>query len=464
MDSKKRLIVTSVISIILVSILMIGSTYSLFNSTDVDQEANVYKLGSLVVTVEDAGNVTLDVSRPISNQRIPTITPYRITVKNSGTVAYKFNVILEPTTATDEINHQFIMTKVGKLDPKQLSDCSNNIIKSDIILLPKTSVDIDVRVWISEAVQNTEINKSFSARLKIDGIAAYSTTDSIDNGALVANDVIASRFSYDNSKTGLNCSDVQCAIDTLAENVSGMISLGDYVSLTPTKSSYSTDTTMTGYTSSQTIYPKELNLWRVIKLNDDGTVEMISEHVSSVEVYFRGQTGYQNFVGYLNVLASQYENSTYTKGSRYFGYNGQTEYITDTSKFTNPAPWTCSTGESCNPTESQGGGDTLYTTDYDLVNTVLGTRIATKPGVNDASYYWVASRYYYYSSSTYYRWNGRNASTSGSLSDNSQYYYSSSGFHTDADHSSLRPIVVLKSGLKYSGIGTKESPLKVSTK
>ena len=461
MDSKKRLIVTSVISIILVSILMIGSTYSLFNSTDVDQEANVYKLGELVVTVEDAGNVTLDVSKPISNQRIPTITPYRITVKNSGTVAYKFNVILEPTTATDEINHQFIMTKVGQLDPKQLSDCSKNIIKSDIILLPKTSVDIDVRVWISEAVQNTEINKSFSARLKIDGIAAYSTTDSIDNGALVANDVIASRFSYDNSKTGLNCSDVQCAIDALAENVSGMISLGDYVSLTPTKSSYSTDTTMTGYTSSQTIYPKELNLWRVIRINDDGTVDIISEHVSSVEVYFRGQTGYQNLVGYLNVLASQYENSTYTKGSRYFGYNGQTEYITDTSKFTNPAPWTSSTGSST--VESQGGGDELYTTDYNLINTVLGTRVATKPGGSSATY-WIASRYYYYYSSTNYSWSGRRVYASESTGISNLYRYYSSSFDASYNCNSLRPIVVLKSGLKYSGVGTKESPLKVSTK
>ena len=461
MDSKKRLIVTSVISIILVSILMIGSTYSLFNSTDVDQEANVYKLGELVVTVEDAGNVTLDVSKPISNQRIPTITPYRITVKNSGTVAYKFNVILEPTTATDEINHQFIMTKVGQLDPKQLSDCSKNIIKSDIILLPKTSVDIDVRVWISEAVQNTEINKSFSARLKIDGIAAYSTTDSIDNGALVANDVIASRFSYDNSKTGLNCSDVQCAIDALAENVSGMISLGDYVSLTPTKSSYSTDTTMTGYTSSQTIYPKELNLWRVIRINDDGTVDIISEHVSSVEVYFRGQTGYQNLVGYLNVLASQYENSTYTKGSRYFGYNGQTEYITDTSKFTNPAPWTSSTGSST--VESQGGGDELYTTDYNLINTVLGTRVATKPGGSSATY-WIASRYYYYYSSTNYSWSGRRVYASESTGISNLYRYYSSSFDASYNCNSLRPIVVLKSGLKYSGVGTKENPLKVSTK
>ena len=460
MDSKKRLIVTSVISIILVSILMIGSTYSLFNSTDVDQEANVYKLGELVVSVEDAGNVTLDVSKPISNQRIPTITPYRITVKNSGTVAYKFNVILEPTTATDEINHQFIMTKVGQLDPKQLSDCSNNIIKSDIILLPKTSVDIDVRVWISEAVQNTEINKSFSARLKIDGIAAYSTTDSIDNGALVANDVIASRFSYDNSKTGLNCSDVQCAIDALAENVSGMISLGDYVSLTPTKSSYSTDTTMTGYTSSQTINPKELNLWRVIRINDDGTVEMISEHVSSVAVYFSGQTGYQNLVGYLNVLASQYENSTYTKGSRYFGYNGQTEYVTDTSKFKKPAPWTSSTGSST--VESQGGGDTLYTTDYNLINTVLGTRVATKPGGSSATY-WMASRYYFYHSSTDYHWRGRRVSTSVSLDNCSLYYYNSSSFRARNYSASLRPIVVLKSGLKYYGVGTEDYPMEIST-
>ena len=338
---------------------------------------------------------------------------------------------------------------------------NKNIIKSDIILLPKTSVDIDVRVWISEAVQNTEINKSFSARLKIDGIAAYSTTDSIDNGALVANDVIASRFSYDNSKTGLNCSDVQCAIDALAENVSGMISLGDYVSLTPTKSSYSTDTTMTGYTSSQTIYPKELNLWRVIRINDDGTVEMISEHVSSIDVYFRGQTGYQNFVGYLNVLASQYENSTYTKSSRYFGYNGQTEYITDTSKFTNPAPWTSSTGSST--VESQGGGDTLYTTDYNLINTVLGTRVATKPGSGSGSYYWMASRYYGYSSSTYYNWYGRYVATSGSIVGSNLYGYSSSSFSTYSNGYSLRPIVVLKSGLQYEGIGTEDYPMEIST-
>ena len=289
----------------------------------------------------------------------------------------------------------------------------------------------------------------------------YAATTYIGNGV---------DLTYDNSKSGLRSTNVQDALNELygkscpdgyvCLKKKNTLALGDYVKMTPTKSSYTTDTSKTGYTSTQTINPQELNLWRVIKLNDDGTVEMISEHVSSTDVYFSGQTGYQNLVGYLNVLASQYENSTYTKGSRYFGYNGQTEYITDTSKFTNPAPWTSSTGSST--VESQGGGDTLYTTDYNLINTVLGTKVAAKPGGSSASY-WIASRYYSYSSSTSYIWRGRFVDSSGSLNYNYLYRYVSSGFSTNSLSYSLRPIVVLKSGLKYYGVGTEDYPMEIST-
>ena len=293
--------------------------------------------------------------------------------------------------------------------------------------------------------------------LSVTGV--YAATTYVGNGV---------DLTYDNSKSGLSSTNVQDALDELygkscpdgyvCLKKKNTLALGDYVKMTPTKSSYTTDASKTGYTSTQTINPQELNLWRVIKLNDDGTVEMISEHVSSVAVYFRGQTGYQNLVGYLNVLASQYENSAYTKGSRYFGYNGQTEYITDTSKFTNPAPWTSSTGSGT--VESQGGGDTLYTTDYNLINTVLGTRVAAKPGGSSASY-WIASRYYNYSSSTTYRWSGRIVSSSGSTSYSYLYSYKGSSFSTNGSSISLRPIVVLKSGLQYEGVGTEDYPMEI---
>ena len=289
-----------------------------------------------------------------------------------------------------------------------------------------------------------------------------------DNATFTAKgkQLVAREFFYSNDKTGVECHDVQCMIDYLdkGDQSNTNLKLGDYISYTPSKTSYTTDTSMTGYASTQAINPSELNLWRVISLNADGTVDIISEHVSSINVYFTGQTGYQNLVGYLNVLASQYETTGVTVGSRHFGYNGQTEYITDTTYFVNPAPWECSTGStssSCDPKpqdyEAYGGGDELYKSDYDLINTVLGTRIATNPS-GSATLYWRASRDYYYSSSTAYYWNGRNVDTSGYNSSYSLYSYYGGSFNAFDSRAALRPIVTLKSGLSYSGAGTESNP------
>ena len=287
---------------------------------------------------------------------------------------------------------------------------------------------------------------------------------------------LATDVSYDSSNNWLTATTVQGALDELAEQKGcplnniclqkkTTLAPGDYVSYTPAKTSYTTDTSKTGYTSTQTINPSELNLWRVLSINGDGTVDIISEYLSSTDVYFSGKEGYKNLVGYLNVLASQYETSGVTVGSRHFGYSNQTEYITSDTYFVNPAPWTCSTGGSCSPKpddyEAYGGGDTGYLDDYNLVNTVLGTRVANRVGETYESYYWMASRYYFYSSATSYRWTARNVNTSGSSSYNSLYYYSSSSFNTSNASRALRPIVRLKSGLSYSGVGNKNYPMEI---
>ena len=125
----------------------------------------------------------------------------------------------------------------------------------------------------------------------------------------------ASDLSYDNSTSGLFSDNVQDAVDELYERLNcpsgyyckeykDTLELGDYVYYKPEVESYPVDTSKTGYTGTgdQTIYPSELILWRVLNINSDGTVDLISEYVSSTEVYFSGTTGYLNFVGYLNEL------------------------------------------------------------------------------------------------------------------------------------------------------------------
>ena len=276
--------------------------------------------------------------------------------------------------------------------------------------------------------------------------------------------LVASELIYDNTNSGIECNDVQCMIDYLdTDNTISTTSLkpGDYVSYTPSKTSYTTSKVMTGYTSTQTINPSELNLWRVLSVNDDGTIDIISEYVSSTNVYFQGKEGYKNYVGYLNVLASQYETTGVTVGSRHFGYSNQTEYITSDAYFVNPAPWTCSTGGTCTPDpddyEAYGGGDTGYLDDYNLVNTVLGTRVANTIG-GSTSAYWMATRYYGSYSASRYGWSASSVDASGGNGGSYLYYYSSSIFNTYNGSYALRPIVTLKSGLSYTGSGTSASP------
>lgn len=188
---KKRLIVTSIISLILVSVLFIGNTYSIFTSVDIDENANVYTTGNLNITYTLSDeNVTLDESSPLSDEESIKVTPYRITVKNIGSVAYKFNVILTDTTSNDKINYNYIMTRIGKNSAKALGDCNNNIIFKNIVVAANSSIDVDVRVWLSDKIPNSEIGKSFYAKLSISGIATYDDDITIDKDLLIANRVM----------------------------------------------------------------------------------------------------------------------------------------------------------------------------------------------------------------------------------------------------------------------------------
>ena len=241
--------------------------------------------------------------------------------------------------------------------------------------------------------------------------------------------------------------------------------LGDYVSYTPSKTSYEVGINCTD-NNTDIFNPSELNVWRVIKMNRDGSIEMISEYTSNTAARFSGVAGYKKYVGCLNVLASQYETENYTIGSRHFGYNGQTEYIESSSKINSAIPWTCSTGDSCAPEQEEdlGGGDLLYLKDYNQVKNVLGT-LQTKTASGANKDYWIASRVYNYDSweleVTYF---GRSVVVFGNSSVLVHYDIRTNTFaYYPVNDIRIRPIVVIKPSIKItSGSGTKQQPYQIA--
>ena len=237
--------------------------------------------------------------------------------------------------------------------------------------------------------------------------------------------------------------------------------VGDYVKMTPTLSYFDTSSTYTGYTGVNFITPNELNLWRVIRINNNGTIEMVSEYVSSDDLYFRGKTGMKNLVGYLNELASKYENSNYTIGSRYMGYNGQTEYLSNTANTldsTSTTPYLTFERTIDNSYEKIGGGDILYTADTELVRNAIGKLYAYEVGTTNPADYWLASRSYSNDNNRCWYYAGRTITSSGGIGAEPCYYYCGS-FYTSSLYARLRPIVILKSDISYTpALGTINNP------
>ena len=101
--------------------------------------------------------------------------------------------------------------------------------------------------------------------------------------------------------------------ETLTENLSNMLKIGDYVNYTydTVSSGYSLPSAESGYDTNQTIAQTTGLKWRILNIYKDGTVDLVSENPTNQEVYFKVALGYNNGVLLLNdICAKQYSNKS----------------------------------------------------------------------------------------------------------------------------------------------------------
>ena len=95
-----------------------------------------------------------------------------------------------------------------------------------------------------------------------------------------------------------------------------ILSVGDYVDYQPDTAAdyaYPLSEEVTGSSSNGSTYPQETTAlkWRIMSINEDGSVDLISATPTSTNLYFEGALGYNNGVYVLNDLCKMmYSNST----------------------------------------------------------------------------------------------------------------------------------------------------------
>ncbi len=462
--TEKKILIVSAVGILLT--LIIGASYAYIAYTTRQEGINVLETDCINVTMEELTNeIRLTNAYPITDEVGSNLKPFRFKLTNTCGVGVDYNINLEVMEIENRIAAKNIAVKV---DGNAKSILSNNpeatptYQESDYTAVesyttysgsikPYESVEHEVRIWLDESAGNDSQNGKFYSKVVIEARQnQMATSNPIDYDA---------------------------------------VQIGDYVAYTPSKKNFLVTQEMTGCSGTQnpengdynltcnqnqSINPSELNLWRVIRKNDsDRTIEIVSENVSSNDIYFEGQKSFVNFIYGLNQIAASYETDGITKGSRHMGYDSTkaTETLNNIKNlWANSAPWTTNTNSTNSPKgsdrEIQGGGDYGFNTDIELVSIAYGgsgsceqqvscpslmaKKINSDGTEGDYGSYWVASRAYHYYDNYYGspRWDHMArffgySNNKDKLATTILLIKTSAGWRFASQGHSVRPIVIL---------------------
>lgn len=316
MNKKKIMIIVS--SIILVLAALFTTTYSLFYKEDVAANPSNYSTGILQIEATSLSDtISLDSALPMTDEEGIETTPYVFSIKNTGNIDYKFDVKLL-STSSNTINSQYIKLNIDNGSPVTLSSLTNSIIKSNVVVKAKESINITLRVWLSKDTPNTEIGKTFNSQIVIDGQSIYTSTnndpalDTLTNLGLSVDTEHTPDFTTCSGNSGIK---KKKGAETLATGL-GDNTNGIYKSEDDLGNSYY----FRGNVTNNYVYFAK-NWWQIIRINGDGTIRMIytsNPNDSNANQYisksrFNNNDNDNAYVGYMyGTAGSSTYNATHT--------------------------------------------------------------------------------------------------------------------------------------------------------
>ena len=173
-EAKKNYIMALAIFFVIVSLS--GTTYSLFIKSDTTNTFN-YNTGILDLQFTEDEQITLESAFPKYDSEGVKQTPYTLTVKNTGSLTYQFDLKMLSSDSDNVIDNKYIKVKVNDELPHTLF-ATNNVIASNIIIYPGQELTFKIYIWLDIDTPNNELGKKFIARVVSSGSAIYKTLDS----------------------------------------------------------------------------------------------------------------------------------------------------------------------------------------------------------------------------------------------------------------------------------------------
>ena len=167
------------ISVIVMVLIIIGVSYSLFMQVDESNDVQVVESGTLVLSA-NKGNTIATNNVPLSDIEGLGSEGYTFSVKNNGTLGYLYNLYINNKASSNPLEYEYIKISfddgpVTKLSDLEVDSEKGLILLANNYIAPANEegdvVTHNIKVWIEETAPTSIIGKNILLQIDMYGEA-----------------------------------------------------------------------------------------------------------------------------------------------------------------------------------------------------------------------------------------------------------------------------------------------------
>ena len=172
------------VSIILLILLRIGVSYSMWNMSNMQDTTNVISTTECfdISITSQENSIKLENAYPISDAKGKSLTPFTFTIKNTCDIAVSYSINLESLKGTT-LSSEFLKVMINNISPKKLnsyekvSNVNSGSIESRLLdtgTIYKNKIkEYSLRLWIDYDTTMEDLNneiKSLKSKIVVTGV------------------------------------------------------------------------------------------------------------------------------------------------------------------------------------------------------------------------------------------------------------------------------------------------------
>ena len=187
-NSKREYLKLAVLGIFFI-VIIFGASYGFLSTLNEGRKAVDVVSGTLAIEYEDGNNINLTNASPLSDKAGMETNSYTFSIKNTGTLDGKYNIILEEKD-TNTLDRKYVKYSIKQENGQWSTPTYLNTgltLTSNKVIIPQEYATYELKMWLDENATNEVQGQKYEVKIVVNTVQTNATIEDVEIPIIVLN-------------------------------------------------------------------------------------------------------------------------------------------------------------------------------------------------------------------------------------------------------------------------------------